>query len=128
MCDASGKLSDVSSESVEEDCRELPWLPVIFDSGASCHMSCSSTGMFNCRESNATLRTTSGGKCPTEGYGDLPLTLRSSSGDVPLLLRNVAYVPSLSYHLLSLRAIAESIRSSGITLHFSSGETLFFRR
>ena len=108
-------------------------VPVICDSGASCHMSCSSTGMFNYRESNATMRTASGGKCPIEGYGDLPLTLRSSSGDVPLLLRNVAHVSSLSYHLLSLRVIAEKGHTffgdhEGITLHFSSGETFFFGR
>ena len=101
------------------------------DSAASCHMSCSSTGMFNYRESNATMRTASGEKCPIEGYGDLPLTLRSSSGDVPLLLRNVAHVPSLNYHLLSLRAIADKGHTyfgdqEGITVYFSSGETLFF--
>ena len=47
ICDTSGKLSGVSSEYDEGDCRELPWqrghVPVICDSGASCHMSCSST-------------------------------------------------------------------------------------
>ena len=135
MCDASGKLSGVSSESDEEDCRELPWqrgdVPVIDDSGASCHISCSSTGMFNYRESNATMRTASGEKRPVEGYGDLSLTFMSNSGNVPLLHKNVAHVRSRSYHLLSLRAIEERGHTffgdhEGITLRFSSGETLFF--
>ena len=111
ICNTPGKLSGISSESNEEDCRELPWqrgdVPVICDSGASYHMSVLSTGMFNYRESNATMRTASGEKCSIEGYGDLSLTLRSSSGGIPLLLKNVSHVPRLSYHMLSLRAVAE---------------------
>ena len=53
------------------------------------------------------MRTASGGRCPIEGYGDLPLNFRYSSGDVHLLLRDVAHVPSLSYHVLSLRVVAD---------------------
>ena len=44
----------------------------------------SSTGILNYRESNAYMRTASGSRYPIEGYGDLPLTFRSSSGNVPL--------------------------------------------
>ena len=40
-----------------------------------------------------------------EGYGDL--LFRSSSGNAYLLLRNVAHIPRLNYHLLSLRAVAD---------------------
>ena len=80
-------------------CSALPWqvgdLTVIYDTvvGASCHMSHSATGMLNYRESNAYMRTASGARYPIGGYGDLPLTFRSSSGNVPLLLCNVAHVP-----------------------------------
>ena len=46
-------------------------------------------------------------KYPIEGYGDLPLTFRSGRGEVPRLLRDVAHVPCLSYHLFSLRVAAD---------------------
>ena len=100
-------------------------------SGASCHMSHSAIGMLNYRESNAYMRTASGSRYPIEGYGDLPLTFRSSSGNVPLLLRNVAHVPKLNYHLLSLRAVTDNGLTytgtkEGVTLFFSTGDTLFF--
>ena len=78
---------------------QLGDLPVICDNGASCHTSHSSTGMIHYREANATMRTASGKRFPIEGYGDLPFIFLSSSGEVPLLLCNVAHVPSLSYHL-----------------------------
>ena len=109
FCDAPGKFFD---EPGNWGTNALVWkmgdLPVICDNGASCHMSYSSSGMINYREADATMRTASGKRYPIEGYGDLPLTFRSSSGEVPLLLCNVAHVPSLSYHLLSLRVAADN--------------------
>ena len=103
----SGEHNNESND--EGGCSALAWqvgdLTVIRDSGASCQMSYSSTRMSNCRESNAYMRTANRPRYLIEG--DLPLTIRSSSGDVPLLLRNVANVPSLNYHLLSLRADAD---------------------
>ena len=104
---------------------------VICDNGVSCHMSHSSTGMINYREANATMRTASGKRYPIEGYGNLPLTFLSSSGEVPLLLYNVVHVPSLSYHLLSLRVAADNGHThtgnkNGVTVKFKTGETLFF--
>ena len=106
-------------------------LPVICDNGASCHMSHSSTGMINYREVNATMRTASGKRYPIKGYGDLPLTFRSSSGEVPLLLCKVAHVPSLSYHQVFLRVAVDSGRTytgnkNGVTVEFKTGETVFF--
>ena len=76
------------------------------------------------------MRAANGEKCPIESYGDLSLTSRSSSGVVSVLLRNVPHVPSLRYHRLSLRAIAEHGHTflgdhEGITSHLSSGEILF---
>ena len=106
-------------------------LPVICDNGASCHMSHSSTGMISCREANATMRTASRKIYPIEGYRNLPLTFRSGSGEVPLLLCNVAHVPSLSYHLLSLRVAADNGytytgKKNGVIVKFKTGKTLFF--
>ena len=133
VCDMSGEYND---ESIDKGgCSALGWqvgdLTVICDSGASCNMSHSATGMLNYRESNAYMRTASGSKYPIEGYGDLPLIFRSSSGNVPLLLRNVAHVPKLNCHLLSLRAVADNGHTytgtkEGVTVFFSTGDNLFF--
>ena len=88
VCDMSGKYSNGSND--EGSCSALAWqvgnLTVICDSGASCHMSHLSTRIINYRESNAYMRTASGARYLIEDYGDLPLTFRSSSGDVPPLL------------------------------------------
>ena len=54
-------------------------------------MSNSSTDMVNQCEDNATIRTASGKRYTIKGYVDLSLTFRSSSGEVPLLLRDVAH-------------------------------------
>ena len=78
------------------------------------------------------MRTASSERCPIERYGDLPLTFRYSSGDVPLLLRDVARVPSLSYHLLALRVVADNGHTHtgnqyGVTVFLQTGEALFPR-
>ena len=105
---------------------------VICDNGASCHMSYSSTGMINYPEAETFMKTASGTKYPIEGYGDLPLTFRSGRGQVPLLLRDVAYaVPCLSYHLFSLRVAADKGHkytgtSDGAVADFITGEKPFF--
>ena len=80
ICDMLGEYNDESND--ERGCSALAWqvgdLTVICNSGASCHMSHSSSGMINYRESNAYMRTASGSRYPIEGYGNLPLTFRSS--------------------------------------------------
>ena len=133
VCDMSGEYND---ESIDEGGGSaLAWqvedLTVVCDRGASCHMSHSATGMLNYRESNAYMRTASASRYPIEGYGDLSLTFRSSSGNVPLLLRNVAHVPKLNYHLLYMRAVADNGHTytgtkEGVTVFFSTGDILFF--
>ena len=79
---------------------------VICDNGASCHMSSSSTGMINYRETQTFMKTASSSKYPIEGYGDLPLTFRSGRGEVPMLFLDVAHVPCLNYDIFSLRIAA----------------------
>ena len=107
--DEPGKFFD---ESGKRGKHTLAWqmgdLLVICDNRESCHKSHSSTGIINYREAYATMRTASGKRYPIEGYGDFSLTFRSSRGEVPLLLCDVAHVPSLSYHLLFLRVAANN--------------------
>ena len=130
VCDAPGKCF---VEPGKRGRNSLAWqmgdLPVICINGASCHTSDLSNGMINYRKANATMRTASGKRYPIGGYGNLPLTFRSSSGEVPLLLRNVPHVPSLSYHPLSLRVAADNGHThtgnkNGVTVKIKSGETL----
>ena len=87
--------------------------------------------MITNRVSNAYMRTASGARYPIENDGGLPLTFRSSSGGVPLSLRDVVHVLSLNYHLLSLRAVADKGHTytgnrKGATVFFSAGDTMFF--
>ena len=130
VCDAPGKCFD---EPGKRGRNSLAWqmgdFPVICDNRASCHTSELSTGMINYRKANATMRTASRKRYPIGGYSDLLLTFRSSSGEVPMLLRNVAHVPSLSYHPLSLRVAADNGHTytgnkNGVTVKIKSGETL----
>ena len=134
VCDMLGEYNNESND--EGGCSALAWQvgdpTVICNSGASCHMSYSSTGMLNYRESNAYMRMVSCARYPIEGYGDLPFTFQSSYDGVPLLIRNVAYVLSLNDHFLSLRAVADKILTytgnyEGVSVFFSTGDTLFFR-
>ena len=86
---------------------------------------------MNYHESNVYMRTGSGARYSIEGYADLPLPFRSSSGGISLLLRNVAHVPSINYHLLSLRAVADKGQTytgnhEGVTVFFSTRDTIFF--
>ena len=109
VCNAPGKSFDKSDEG---GCNALAWqikdLPVVCDNGVSCHISHSSTAMVIYSEVNATMRTASGKRYTFEGCGDLPLTVRFCSGNVPVLLRDVAHVPSLSYHLVPLGVVADN--------------------
>ena len=54
VCETPGKFSGVVDK---RGCSACAWqvgdIPVICDNGASCHMSYSSTGMLNYRETNA---------------------------------------------------------------------------
>ena len=75
-------------------------LPVLLcDNGVSYYISQASTCIIGNRQPNATMRTARGKRYPIEDFGDLPLTCRSSGGEVPLLLCDVAHVPSVSYHV-----------------------------
>ena len=78
----------------------------IFDSGSSGHVTPNASQMQNFRSCNRFLRVACGKLLPIEGFGDLALNFRSSQGVVRVMLKNVAYVPLLSYHLLSLPSLA----------------------
>ena len=141
ICETSGKMSGfllVSRERLKQEggCA-LDWqvgdISTNCDNGASCHISYSSAGMTNYRKAKTFMKTASGTKCPIEGYGDLPLTFRSGRGEVPLLLRGVAHVPCLRYHLFPLRVAADKGHTyactiDGVILDFITGEKIFFRQ
>ena len=62
--------------------------------------------MINNCQAKMFMETASDTKFPIENHGDLTLNLRSGRGEVPLLLRDVAHAPCLSYHIFSLRVAA----------------------
>ena len=77
------------------------------------------------------LRCAGGNTFPIVGTGTLRLSLRSGEGVVCVTLMNVAHVPGLSHHLLSLRRIADAGNKyigtrEGIRIVFAqSGDELF---
>lgn len=116
-------------------CSVLAWqegdLSIMRDDGVSCNMSHSSIGMLYYHKSNAFMRAVSGARYPIEGCDDLPLTFQSRLGDVPLLLRDVAHVSSLSCLFVFLRVVADNGHTytgnhEGFTTFFSTGEPYFF--
>ncbi|CAN0562204.1 unnamed protein product [Laminaria digitata] len=85
--------------------------------------------MTNYRPCNKFLRIASGAELPIEGRGNLVVDFQSGQGSVRQVLYNVAYVPSLSYHLFSLPACVGQGHtyvgdSTGITVNFKSGDSL----
>ena len=80
VCDMSGESSDESED--EGGYSALAWqvedLTVICDSGASCHMSHTATGIINYRVSNTYMRTASGARYPIEGVVVKAIRLRSA--------------------------------------------------
>ena len=79
----------------------------IFDSGSSGHVTPNPDSLRNFRSCNRFLRVASGSLLPIEGHGDLTIDFRSGVGVERVELSNVAYVPRLSYNLLSLTAFTK---------------------
>ena len=64
--------------------------------------------MVDYSEVNSTIHVASGKKYSIKGYNDLTLTFQPNRGVVPLLLRDVAHVLSLSYESFALRVVADN--------------------
>ena len=100
-----------------------------FDTGASGHMSPSSEGMTNFQPYNKSLRVANGVTLPIEGKGNLVVEFQYGRKYVRLQLHEVAYVPKLSYHLLSLSKAVEQGHKyigdkNGLTMMLKSGKKL----
>ncbi|CAM9174033.1 unnamed protein product [Ascophyllum nodosum] len=98
-----------------------------FDTGASGYMSPSSEGMINFQPCNKSLRVANGVTLPIEGKGNLVVEFQS--GLVRLQLHEVAYVPKLRYHLLSLSKAVEQGHKyigtkNGVNTMLKSGKKL----
>ena len=103
----------------------------LLDTGATGHFTYDPRLLENYAECSRVLRCAGGNTCPIVGTGTLRLSLRSGEGVVGVTLMNVAHIPGLSRHLLSLRRIADAgnkyigIRE-GIRIVFAkSGDELF---
>ena len=104
----------------------------LLDIGATGHFTYGSRSLKSYAEYIRVLRCCAGGNTfPIMGTGTLRLSLRSEEQVVCVMLMNVAHVPDLSRHLLSLRRIADAgnkymCTREGIRIVFvKSGEELF---
>ena len=80
----------------------------LLDTGATGHFTYDPRLPENYAECSRVLRYAGGNTFPIVGTGTLRLSLRSGEGVVCVTLMNVAHVPGLSPHLLSLRRIADA--------------------
>ena len=99
------------------------------NTGASGHMSPSSEGMTNFQPCDKSLRVANGVTLPIEGIGNLVVEFQSGLESVRLQLHGVAYVPKLSYHLLSLSKTVEQGHKyigdkNGLTMILKFGKKL----
>ena len=105
-----------------------PWL---VDTEATDHFTYDPRLLENYAESSRVLRCAGGNTFPILGTGTLRISLRSGEGGVCVTLMNVAHVPGLSHHFLSLRRIADAGNKyigtrEGIRIVFAeSGDELF---
>lgn len=104
------------------------WIPLC---GATQHCTYSKNGMVNYREcDNRSMKNMAGDCFPIIGTGDLCMSFRSAGGVVRLRMLNVAHVPDLAHHFLSLRRVADAGNrfvgnKEGITIALASGASLF---
>ena len=81
----------------------------LLDSGASNHMTSDRTGMYDYAESDKYVRIGDGSNMKVEGIGKLDIQVVDSTGkERTVTLKNVRYVPGLTYNLLSLGRILEN--------------------
>ena len=103
----------------------------LLDTGATGHFTYDPRLLENYTECSRVLRCAGGNTFPIVGTGTLRISLRSGGVVVCVTLMNVAHVPDLSHHLLSLRRIADAGNKDigtreGIRIVFTkSGDELF---
>ena len=79
----------------------------LLDTGATGHFTYDSRSLENYGECSRVLRCAGGNTFPIVGTATFRLSLGFGEGVVCVTLLNLAHVPGLSHHLLSLRRIAD---------------------
>ena len=102
----------------------------VADSGCSQFMTPSADYMVNYCEGGGVVRIADGRTMPIEGIGNLPMIFWSGKDWVQVVLPNIAHVPLLGYHLLSLKRMADRGHKyvgeiKGVALHLKNGKTPF---
>ena len=121
---SGGQTGGVGSVSLQAGQVSESWS---FYSGSSGHVTPDASYMRIFKSCNKFLRVASGTLLPIEGHRDLTIDFRSGTGTVRIELEDVAYVPRLTYHLLSLPTFAKKRNyyvgdKSGTRLCFLSGK------
>ena len=103
----------------------------LLDIEATGHFTYDPRLLENYAECSRVLRCAGGNTFPIVGTGTLRISLRSGGGVVCVTLMNVAHVPGLSHHLLTVRRIADAGNKyigtrKGIRIVFAkSGDEIF---
>ena len=98
-------LVSMMEERGERQIGDDLWL---LDTGATGHFTYDPRLLENYDECSRVLRCAGGNAFPIVGTGTLRFSLRSGDGVVCVTLMNVAHVPGLSHHRLTLRRIADA--------------------
>ena len=96
-------LASMTEEGKIRHMRDDLWF---LDTGATGHFTYDPRLLEIYAECSRVLRCAGGNTFPIVGTGTLRISLRSEEGVVFVTLMNVAHVPGLSHHLLSLRRFA----------------------
>ena len=95
----------------------------ILDSGATSHICGERAAFSSIRPCKQHITTATGEESEVLGIGRIRLTLCSSKGRKPLILKNVYYVPSIQMNLISVSQLNEM----GITVIHQAGVTTLQR-
>ena len=127
----AGKCSATIDDRVGGEALDKQVVQYIADSAATCNMTPDADGLTNYRECSRPLGLANGEEIPIVGYGYLTVSFCTDDGWIRVEMNDVAHVPQLSYHLISLPSMTQKGPTyagdkDGVTLKLKGGETVFF--
>ena len=126
----AGKCSVTIDDRVGGEALDKQVVHYIADSAATCNMTPEADGLTNYREYSRPLGLANGEEISIVGYGYLTVSFCTDHGWIRVEMNDVAYVPQLSYNLISLLSMAQKGHTytgdkDGVTLKLKGGEIVF---
>ena len=101
----------------------------IGDTGASCHMTNSLSGMYNIRSIESSVQVGTGRTIDCRQVGDKRVTVRQKDGtETSVVLQNVKYLPNFFTNLLSITTLLQNgwnISNDGVIITITNGVQSF---